>query len=104
MGAPGAERARPAGRERDEDQQADEPEPEARESARRHGARLSPCGGCEGAPADDTQSSCGSLQPAAMRLDPHTHAFVQATAFLTSLTFAIFATQLIALILERVLG
>jgi hypothetical protein len=39
-----------------------------------------------------------------MRLDPHTHAFVQATAFLTSLTFAIFATQLVALILGRVRG
>jgi len=39
-----------------------------------------------------------------MRLDPNMHAFVFATAFLTSLTFAIFAMQLIALILERVLG
>jgi hypothetical protein len=39
-----------------------------------------------------------------MRLDPNTHAFVYATAFLTSLTFALFAMQLIALILERVLG
>lgn len=39
-----------------------------------------------------------------MRLDPTTHAFVYATAFLTSLAFAIFAMQLIALILERVLA
>jgi hypothetical protein len=39
-----------------------------------------------------------------MRIDPNTHALVQATAFLTSLTFAIFAMQLIALILERLLG
>ena len=39
-----------------------------------------------------------------MRLDPNTHAFVYATAFLTSLTFALFAMQLIAMILERVLG
>jgi hypothetical protein len=39
-----------------------------------------------------------------MRLDPNTHAFVYATAFLTSLTFAIFAMHLLALILERVLA
>lgn len=38
-----------------------------------------------------------------MRLDPLTHAFVYATAFLTSLTFAIFAMNVLALVLERVL-
>lgn len=43
-----------------------------------------------------------NLRP--MRLDPTTHAFVYATGFLTSLTFAIFAMHLIALILERVLA
>jgi len=35
-----------------------------------------------------------------MRLDPGTHAFVQATAFITSLSFAIFALNLIAAILQ----
>lgn len=35
--------------------------------------------------------------PAAMRLDPNTHAFVMATAFLTSICFAIAAMQVIAL-------
>ena len=39
-----------------------------------------------------------------MRLDPNTHALVYGWAFLTSLSFAIFAMNLIALILERVLG
>jgi hypothetical protein len=35
-----------------------------------------------------------------MRLDPGTHAFVQATAFITSLSFAIFALNLIAALLN----
>jgi hypothetical protein len=39
-----------------------------------------------------------------MRLDPNTHAFVLATAFLTSLTFAIFAMQVIAAALGWLLG
>ena len=39
-----------------------------------------------------------------MRLDPNTHALVYGWAFLTSLSFAIFAMNLIALILERVLA
>jgi hypothetical protein len=39
--------------------------------------------------------------PAAMRLDPNTHAFVLATAFLTSLLFAIFAMNLLALVLSH---
>jgi hypothetical protein len=34
---------------------------------------------------------------AAMRLDPNTHAFVMATAFLTSIFFALAAMQVIAL-------
>jgi hypothetical protein len=39
-----------------------------------------------------------------MRLDPNTHAFVLATAFLTSVTFMIFALNLLALVLQRVLA
>jgi hypothetical protein len=39
-----------------------------------------------------------------MRLDPNTHAFVLATAFLTSITFTIFALNLLALILQHVMG
>jgi hypothetical protein len=39
-----------------------------------------------------------------MQLDPNTHSFVLATAFITSVTFAIFAMNLLALILQRVLG
>jgi len=39
-----------------------------------------------------------------MRLDPNTHAYVLATALLTSITFAVFATNLIALILSHVLN
>jgi hypothetical protein len=34
-----------------------------------------------------------------MRLDPNTHAYVVATAFFTSVTFAIFAMNVIALVL-----
>jgi hypothetical protein len=37
-----------------------------------------------------------------MRLDPNTHAFVLATAFITSVTFAIFACNLLALVLEHI--
>jgi hypothetical protein len=39
-----------------------------------------------------------------MRLDPNTHAYVVATAFMTSVTFAIFAMNLIALILSHLLN
>ncbi len=39
-----------------------------------------------------------------MRLDPNTHAFVLATAFLTSITFAVFAMNLLALFLSRLPG
>jgi hypothetical protein len=35
-----------------------------------------------------------------MRLDPATHALVQAAAFITSLSFAIFALNVIAAILQ----
>ena len=39
-----------------------------------------------------------------MRLDPNTHGFVVATAFLTSVTFAIFAMNLLALVLSHLLA
>jgi hypothetical protein len=39
-----------------------------------------------------------------MRLDPNTHAYVLVTAFMTSVTFAIFAMQVIAAVLGWVLG
>ena len=39
-----------------------------------------------------------------MRLDPNTHAFVLATAALTSLAFTIFALNLLALVLQHTLG
>ena len=39
-----------------------------------------------------------------MRLDPNTHTFVLVTAFMTSLTFAIFAMNVLALVLGWVLG
>jgi hypothetical protein len=39
-----------------------------------------------------------------MRLDPNTHAFVLGTALLTSITFTIFALNLIALVLQHVLN
>jgi len=39
-----------------------------------------------------------------MRLDPNTHAFVLGTALLTSVTFTIFALNLIALVLQHVLN
>jgi hypothetical protein len=35
-----------------------------------------------------------------MRLDPHTHAFVLCTALMTAITFAIFAMQLLGLVLD----
>jgi hypothetical protein len=38
-----------------------------------------------------------SVRSAAMRLDPNSHAFVMATAFLTSICFALAAMQVIAL-------
>ena len=39
-----------------------------------------------------------------MRLDPNMQTYVLVTAFMTSLTFAIFAMQVIALILGWALG
>ena len=39
-----------------------------------------------------------------MRLDPNTHALVLATAFLASVTFAIFAMNLLALALSHLVG
>jgi hypothetical protein len=48
-------------------------------------------------------SSALSLSTAAMRTDPNTHAFVVATALLTSICFAIFAMNLLALVLSHVL-
>jgi hypothetical protein len=41
---------------------------------------------------------------AAMGLDPNTHSFVVATAFMTSVSFMILALNVIALLLERVYG
>ena len=40
----------------------------------------------------------------AMRLDQNTHALVLATAFLTSVSFAIFAMSLLALVLSHLLA
>jgi hypothetical protein len=37
-------------------------------------------------------------------MDPNTHAFVLSTAFMTSLAFAIFAMNVIAVVLQKVLG
>jgi len=45
-----------------------------------------------------------SLSTAAMRLDQNTHALVLATAFLTSVSFAIFAMNLLALVLGHLLA
>ena len=42
--------------------------------------------------------------PAAMRLDPNTHTFVLATAFITSLAFAVLAMNLLAGVLYYSLG
>ena len=50
---------------------------------------------------------CGGSRPpstAAMRIDPNTHAFVMATAFLTSVSFAILAMNVLALVLSHVLA
>ena len=49
-------------------------------------------------------SSALSLSTAAMRTDPNTHAFVVATALLTSICFAIFAMNLLALVLGHLLA
>jgi len=38
-----------------------------------------------------------------MRMDPNTHAVVLWTAFLTSVSFAVFAMNLLGLVLEHVL-
>ncbi len=45
-----------------------------------------------------------NLSTAVMRLDPNTHSFVLATAFLTSVSFAVFAMNLLALVLSRMLA
>jgi hypothetical protein len=37
-------------------------------------------------------------------MDPNTHAFVLPTAFMTSLAFAIFAMNVIAVVLQQVLS
>ena len=42
-------------------------------------------------------------QSAAMRLDPNTHAFVAATAGITSIAFAIFAMNVLAVVLTYTL-
>ena len=39
-----------------------------------------------------------------MRLDPNTHTLVLATAFLTPVSFAVFAMNLIALVLSHILS
>jgi hypothetical protein len=49
--------------------------------------------------ANGLPAACGN-----MRLDPNTHALVLATAFMTSLTFAIFAMQVIAVALGWLLA
>jgi hypothetical protein len=36
-----------------------------------------------------------------MRIDPNTHAFVMATAFLTSVSFAVLAMNVLALVLSH---
>jgi hypothetical protein len=41
---------------------------------------------------------------AAMRLDPNTHTFVLATAFITSLAFAVLAMNLLAGVLYYAIG
>jgi hypothetical protein len=48
--------------------------------------------------------TCGSVLCGFMRLDPNTHAYVVATAFFTSVAFAIFALNLLALVLQRILA
>ena len=44
------------------------------------------------------------LSTAAMQTDPNTHVFVLATALMTSICFAIFAMNLLALVLSHLLG
>jgi hypothetical protein len=39
-----------------------------------------------------------------MRMDPNTHALVVSTAFMTAVSFTIFALNLIALVLQHVLN
>jgi hypothetical protein len=39
-----------------------------------------------------------------MRLDPNTHSFVLATAFLTSVSFAVLAMNVLALVLSHLLA
>jgi hypothetical protein len=39
-----------------------------------------------------------------MRIDPNTHAFVMATVFLTSVSFAILAMNVLALVLSHLLA
>lgn len=46
-------------------------------------------------------SPCSIVPPAAMRIDPNTHAFVVATAFLTSAAFAIAVMNVLAFVLAR---
>ena len=45
-----------------------------------------------------------SPSTAAMRIDPNTHAYVMATAFLTSVSFAILAMNVLALVLSHLLA
>jgi hypothetical protein len=61
-----------------------------------------------GSSQKDEPGSGGELgsffSTAAMRLDQNTHALVIATAFLTSVSFAIFAMNLLALVLGHLLA
>ena len=50
---------------------------------------------------------CGGGRPpstAAMRIDPNTHAFVMATAFLVSASFAVLAMNVLAIVLSHLLA
>jgi hypothetical protein len=71
--------------------------------------RLLPCGGGgrdtrKGRDGPDAAGVVPSLPLRLMRLDQNTHALVLATAFLTSVSFAIFAMNLIALVLSHLLA
>lgn len=59
-----------------------------------------------GAPAHSGMAPTGvpSVNLRSMRLDPNMHALVLGTAFLTSITFTIFALNVIALVLHYVLS
>ncbi len=46
----------------------------------------------------------GTSSSAAMRFDPNTHAFVMATALMTSISFAIFGTTAVVLALVWLFG